>query len=81
MIRLKNCSFNALIYVPDGGGSTTNFVREPQYTIGLDAGTVIIRSASVKNGATTKVPMSNVSSYQEAPPEPKEDTKPSVAKA
>jgi hypothetical protein len=78
---LKFCSFVSQIFVPNGNGSTNDYVREPSYEITLEAARVLVRSRSVKDGQIVCVPLANVSSYEEAPvPEPATQ-KPTVAKA
>lgn len=73
-MRLKNCAFATEVYFPNGGGSTGKFCREPQYKLDLEGSFILIRSASVREGDVTKVPITNVSSFQEHV-EPKVETK------
>ena len=65
-MRLTNCSFKHQIYLPNGGGGTADFVREPAHLIELEGNFVLVRNANVLKGQlTTKVPLSNVASFVE----------------
>jgi len=76
-MNLKSCKFNHDIFLPDGGGGTNGYVREPSYEIVLEAACVRIRSRNRTNGQKIKVPLANVACYDEL----SEETAPRAAGA